>query len=160
MSNQTCACKSLLFQEGSSMVAILQQIQEQHNYLPEDLLKEVSQKTGVPLIEIYRVATFYKSFSLTPKGRHKVVACSGTACHLRGSERITSEISRLLGVQPGDTTADGIYTLEKVNCLGACALAPLLVIDGRYHANLTPGGAAKIISRHRDERSAKQAGVF
>ena len=159
MSNQACACKSLLFQDGSSIVAILQQIQEQHNYLPEDALKEVSRKTGVPLIEIYRVATFYKSFSLTPKGRHKVVACSGTACHLRGSERITGEISRILGVQPGATTADGIYTLEKVNCLGACALAPLVVIDGRYHANLTPGEAGKIICRHRDERSAKQAGI-
>jgi NADH:ubiquinone oxidoreductase subunit E len=86
---------------NGSVVALLQEIQERYNYLPEEILRKVAREKNIPLIDIYSVATFYKAFSLTPKGKHKIVTCSGTACHVRGSEKVTREISRLLGVEPG-----------------------------------------------------------
>ncbi len=121
-----------------SLVTMLHQIQETYNYLPENVLRELAKEKNIPLVDLYRVATFYSLFSLTPKGKHKILTCTGTACHVRGSEKVTEEISRVLGIQPGETTEDGEYSLEAVNCLGACALAPLVVVDEQYHANMTP----------------------
>jgi NADH-quinone oxidoreductase subunit E len=134
-------------QNGISLISQLQQIQQEHGWLPEPELRRLSAATGEPLIEIYRVATFYKSFSLAPRGRHRVTACCGTACHVRGSAGVTREISKLLGVKPGGTSADGRYSLETVNCLGACALAPLVVVDGEYHGNITPAGTRKLLKK-------------
>ena len=137
--------KKFINKNGKSLVALLQDIQEQYNYLPEDVLRDVAAKQNLSLMDIYSVATFYKSFTLYPRGRHQVVTCSGTACHVRGSEKVTHEISRMLGIKPGETTADGEYSLESVNCLGACALAPLLVVDGEYHGNVTAARAVVVL---------------
>jgi len=123
---------------GISIVTLLQAIQDKYNYLPEELLARAAEEMKVPLIDIYSVATFYKSFSLVPRGRQQIVTCMGTACHVRGSEKVTEEISRVLNVERGSTTADGEYSLECVNCLGACALAPLVIVDGRHYGHMTP----------------------
>jgi NADH:ubiquinone oxidoreductase subunit E len=137
--------KKFINKNGQSLVALLQDVQEQYNYLPEDVLREVAATQNLSLMDIYSVATFYKSFTLHPRGRHQVVTCSGTACHVRGSEMVTHEISRVLGIKPGETTEDGEYSLESVNCLGACALAPLMVVDGEYHGNVTAARAVAVL---------------
>ena len=139
--------KVLNGRNGESLVALLQQVQEQYDHLPEHVLREIARERNLSLMDIYSVATFYKSFSLRPRGRHKIVVCSGTACHVRGSEKVTQELSRRLGVKPGETTEDGEYSLETVNCLGACALAPLVVVDGEYHGNMTAARVATLIKQ-------------
>jgi NADH:ubiquinone oxidoreductase subunit E len=137
--------KSLVKQQEGSLVSLLQEIQDIYGYLPEDVLREVARGRNIPLIDVYSVATFYKAFSLKPKGKNRITACTGTACHVRGSQKVTEEISRSLGVQPGDTTADGLYSLETVSCLGACALAPLVLVNGESHGNMTPARAAGLL---------------
>lgn len=140
---------------GVSLIAALQQLQYDHGYLSETALRRLAGTSGVPLIEIFRVATFYKSFRLAPQGKHKITACCGTACHVRGSAGVTGEISKLLGVkQQGGTSPDGLYTLETVNCLGACALGPLVVMDGQYHAHMTPGKVKKLLGGRYQEAKA------
>jgi len=145
---------------GSSVVSLLQEVQEKYNYLPEEILREIAKERDIPLIDIYSVATFYKAFSLAPKGKHKIVTCSGTACHVRGSEKVAREISRVLGIEPGYTTKDGLYSLENVNCLGACALAPLVVVDGKYHGNVTPAKALELFKMYtvHEEEEKEEAG--
>ncbi len=123
---------------GVSTITLLQAIQEKYNYLPEEVLKRAAKEMNIPLIDLYSVATFYKSFSLVPRGKHEIVTCSGTACHVRGSEKVTEEISRTLGVDRDSTSNDGEYSLKCVNCVGACALAPLVIVDGQYHGHMTP----------------------
>lgn len=134
--------------QDGSLIAMMQQLQQEYGYLPEPVLREMARATGAPLIEIYRVATFYKSFSFAPRGEHLVTTCSGTACHVRGGAGVTREISKLLGVKPGCTSKDGRFTLETVNCLGACALAPLVVFDGEYHGNMTPANACRLFKNY------------
>lgn len=128
-----------------SLIAMLYAIQQHYNYLPEAVLRELAEKLDKPLIELYRVVTFYKLFSLEPRGRHRVVVCTGTACHIRGSEQIADEISRCLCVERGKTSADGEYSLDTVNCLGACAMGPLVEVDGEYHGNMTKKELSKIL---------------
>lgn len=152
--------KSFDSQNGESIVALLQQVQEQYNYLPEHVLRELARTGGLSLMEMYSVATFYKSFSLQPRGKHKVVVCTGTACHVQGSEKVTDELSRMLGIKPGETSPDGEYSLENVNCLGACALAPLLVVDGNYHGNMTVARVATIIKEQLRKDKGKTAEAF
>ncbi|MFA4971681.1 MAG: NAD(P)H-dependent oxidoreductase subunit E [bacterium] len=123
------------------LIGILQDVQKQYNYLPREALERVSQDLGVPLSRIYAVATFFKAFSLEPRGRHTCQVCMGTACHVRGAQRVLDEMERELGVSAGKTTADGAVTLETVNCVGCCALGPVAVVDGEYHGQLT---AAKV----------------
>lgn len=139
-------CEDFNGQYNGTVVSLLQQIQEKYNYLPEEILREVAREKNIPLIDIYSVATFYKAFSLNPKGKHKIVACTGTACHVRGSEKVIREISRRLDIEPGQTTKDGLYSLENVNCLGACALAPLVVIDGKFYANINSSKILEILN--------------
>ena len=145
------AWEDLIKNCGSSVISILHAVQEKYNYLPEKVMREVAHKTETPLIEIYRIATFYKYFSLAPKGKHKILTCSGTACHVRNSESVTQEISRLLDVEPDSTKEDGSYSLERVNCLGACALAPLIVIDDEYYGNMTPSKIQEVLCKHQEE---------
>jgi NADH:ubiquinone oxidoreductase subunit E len=120
--------------EEGALVQILQDINEEFNYLPENVLKYVSELLDVPLSQIYNVATFYNAFSLTPRGDHIIKVCSGTACHVRGSSKVLGEIERALKIKSGETTSDLKFTLETVNCLGACALGPVVVVDGEYHS--------------------------
>jgi len=145
---------------GQSLLALLQDLQQRYNYLPEESLREIAQKHNLSLMEIYSVATFYKSFSLRPRGRHKIVVCSGTACHVRGSEKVADELSRIFNLQPGDTAEDGEYSLETVNCLGACALAPLVVVDGEYHGNMTAAIAATLFKERLKKMKEYSAESF
>jgi len=119
-----------------SLMAVLEEIQARYRYLPKDALILVSERMGVPLSQTYSVATFYNAFSLEPKGRHVVNVCLGTACVVRGSKKVLERISDRLGIEPGETTEDGEFTLETVNCLGACALGPIVVVDGAYSGQM------------------------
>jgi NADH-quinone oxidoreductase subunit E len=122
----------------AQLIPILQDMQTMENYLPRDALEVISQKLNIPLVRIYSVATFYKAFSLEPRGKHIIQVCMGTACHVRGAPRILDKMVRDLKIQPGKTTKDMEFTLETVNCLGACALGPIVVVDGEYHGQMNP----------------------
>jgi NADH-quinone oxidoreductase subunit E len=128
---------------------MLQDIQGRFGYLPGDALNQVAEATGRPLVDIYGVATFYRSFSLKPRGKHLCSVCLGTACHVRGGQVIADEFGRQLGIAPGETTPDREFTLETVNCLGACALGPIVVMDGHYFSNVSPVKVREIIAQTR-----------
>jgi len=119
-----------------SLVSILQDLQAEYNYLPKEVLTQVSQSLDVPLSQVYSVATFFKAFSLKPRGRHLINVCLGTACHVRGATKVLESIERELNIKAGGTTEDLRYTLETVNCVGACALGPIVVIDGKYSGQM------------------------
>jgi NADH:ubiquinone oxidoreductase subunit E len=119
------------------LIEVLHDMQQSCSYLPEEALILVSKRLNVPLIEVFRVANFYKAFKLTPQGRHLLTLCVGTACHVRGADKLLDEVSGQLGIKPGETTADGEITLETVNCLGACALGPVAILDGTLHAHMS-----------------------
>ena len=123
--------------DKSALIQILLEIQKQNRWLPRETLMLVSQKLVVPLSQVYRVATFYKAFSLIPQGRHLFTVCMGTACHVRGSPRLLDRVEDTLKIKPEETSKDQKFTLETVNCLGCCALGPVMVIDGEYHSNPT-----------------------
>ena len=136
------------------LIEVLQDMQAQFQYLPEDGLHIVAERLGVPLIEVFQIATFYKAFSLTPRGRHLLTICMGTACHVRGAPRLLDTAAGQLNVSPGETTADRVFTLERVNCLGCCALGPVAVLDGVYRDHITPGTLHKLINavRKKDKK--------
>jgi len=131
------------------LVESLQDIQQAEGYLSQDSMCAVSDRLRVPLIEVYRVANFYRAFSLKPRGRHVITVCAGTACHVRGAPRMLDEVAGQLAVQPGETTDDGLFTVETVNCLGACALGPVVVVDGVYHHHMTPAKLRKLVAKLR-----------
>jgi len=131
----------------SSLMPILQDIQEEFNYLPRQALKCVSSNMNIPLSRIYNVVTFYKAFSLVPRGRHGISVCVGTACHVRGAGKILENLERRLDIKAGETTADRKFTLNSVNCLGACALGPVMVIDGEYFGKVTPDKVGSILEK-------------
>ncbi len=118
------------------LVSLLQDIQAEFNYLPYDIIVRISQNLNIPLIQVLGVATFFKSFSLEPRGRHVVTVCLGTACHVRKGQRLVDVIERDFGIKPGETTEDMRFTLETVNCLGCCAIGPVAVIDGKYYSKM------------------------
>lgn len=120
--------------DKSALIQVLLDIQRRNNWLPKDALTLVSQKLGVPLTQVYHVATFYKAFSLVPKGRHTCVVCLGTACHVRGAPRLLDKVTEILKIRPGETSRDLRFSLNTVNCLGCCALGPVMVVDGEYHS--------------------------
>ncbi len=128
-----------------NVISILEDIQHHYRYLPEEALKTVAEETGRSHVDIYGVATFYKSFSLTPKGKHLISVCMGTACHVRGGVAIAEEFERQLNIKAGQTTSDKEFTLETVNCLGACALGPIVVVNGYYYSNVSRTNVKKII---------------
>ena len=130
------------------LIAILQDIQDEFGYLPQDALCRVAERLCVPLIQVYGVATFFKAFSLKPRGRHVVTVCMGTACYVRGAPAVLEELKRVLGIEPGETTDDMEFTLETVNCLGACALGPVVVVDDEYHEKVTPGKVKAILRKY------------
>ena len=128
------------------LVPILQDVQAQYNYLPKDKLLEVAEELSIAHSLVFSVATFYKAFSLEPRGRHIVSVCLGTACHVRGAPRILDTLVRTLKLKAGTTAADGSATLETVNCVGACALGPIVIVDGEYHGQMTLTKTEKVIT--------------
>lgn len=133
--------------ERGDLISILEEIQGKYSYLPEEALKVVADGTGRSLVDIYGVATFYKWFSLKPRGKHLLSCCVGTACHVRGAPKVAEAFQRELGVKPGDTTPDKEFTLETVNCLGACALGPIVVSDGHYFPNTNSSKVKSILQK-------------
>lgn len=124
------------YHDRGMLVSILQDVQAEHGYLPKEALAQVSQGLDIPLTQVYSVATFFKAFSLKPRGRHLINVCLGTACHVRGAVRVLDEIKRQLGISEGETTKSLKYTLETVNCVGACALGPIVIVDGKYSGQM------------------------
>jgi NADH-quinone oxidoreductase subunit E len=131
-----------------ALISILQDIQRLENYLPPETLGYVSKKLEVPLTRLHHIATFFKSFSLEPRGRHIIKVCLGTACHLSGAVQAQEQIERALSIGDGETTQDMMFSLETVNCLGTCALAPVTMVDEEYYGEVTPGGVEKILSHY------------
>ena len=129
--------------EASSLIQVLLEIQSENHWLPKEALERVASKLQVPMSRILHIATFYKAFSLVPKGRHEVHVCMGTACHVRGADRILDTLEARTGILPGETDLELKFSLETVNCLGCCALGPVMVVDGKTHGKLTPADAAE-----------------
>jgi len=127
------------------LIHVLQDLQEEFDYLPRPALERVAERLEVPLAEVLRVATFYAAFSLEPRGEHIITVCMGTACHVRGARAVLERLQETLKVQAGRTTEDGKFTLETVNCLGACALGPLISVDGQYHGKMTSGKVQSVL---------------
>ena len=134
---------------AGNLIAVLQEIQDRDHYLSEPALRDVSNKLGIPFIDAYSVATFFRAFSLKPRGKHVCTVCVGTACHVRGAQGILDKLVDRLGVAPGETTRDGDYTLETVNCLGCCAIGPIVVKDGKYFGEMSQSRVDVILNGHR-----------
>jgi NADH:ubiquinone oxidoreductase subunit E len=134
---------------SADLIPVLQDIQDSFNYLPKDELKVVAERLDIPLTRIYSVATFYKMFSLVPKGKHVCRVCLGTTCHLKGGQRLAESVSHRLGVDIGYTTKDMNFTLETVGCLGSCAQAPVMMIDDTYFARVTVDKVPKILKPYQ-----------
>ena len=135
------------------LISILDDIQEHYGYLPEDVLRELSKELEIPLRDIYGVATFYKAFKLHPRGKHLITVCLGTTCHVRGGPRVLEEFERALNIKAGETTKDLQFTLETVNCLGACALGPVVVVDGKYYGKMNPAKVKSLLKKFlREEK--------
>ena len=133
----------------SALIAILQEIQDKYRYLPKKSLLLVSEMLGLPISQTYSVATFYNAFSLTPKGEHQISLCLGTACHVKGGERILEKIARELGMESAGTSKDLQFTLEPVRCLGCCSLAPVMRIDDDTYGRLTQERIPKILKNYK-----------
>ncbi len=131
--------------ERRSLIMVLQEVQRELRYLPRAALEHVATALGVPRSHVYQLATFYRAFSLKPRGKHICTVCLGTACHVRGAPRIVEHIERKSGIKAAETTPDLRLTLETVNCVGACALGPLVIIDGEYHGNVSLSGVDKLL---------------
>jgi NADH-quinone oxidoreductase subunit E len=134
--------------EASSLIQVLLDIQRENHWLPKDALERVAERLRVPMSRIRHIATFYKAFSLVPKGRHEVHVCMGTACHVRGASRILDKLKDVTGIEPGETDLDLKFSLETVNCLGCCALGPVMVVDGKTHGKLSPSHASDVMKSY------------
>jgi len=133
--------------EESALITILQEIENLYGYLPAWALRLVSEKLNVPMIQVYGVASFYKAFHLTQHGKHLIRVCLGTACHVKGGHRVIEELERKLNVEVGETTKDLNFTLERVNCLGCCALGPIVMIDENYYGHMSPAKLGSLIKQ-------------
>ncbi|MCX7974154.1 MAG: NAD(P)H-dependent oxidoreductase subunit E [Candidatus Aminicenantes bacterium] len=131
--------------QKKALITILQEIQNVYHYLPEPVLRLVSKKLNLPLIDVISVATFYRAFSLKPRGRHQITVCLGTACHVRGGFKVLEEFEKQLNLKAGETSPDNQFTLETVNCLGCCAIGPVVVVDGNYYAQTTTRKVSRIL---------------
>jgi len=134
--------------ERGSLIGLLQDMHEEFGYLPEEYLREASRRLNIPLSRFYSLVTFYSTFRLEPIGKHHVCACVGTACHVRGAPLIVDTIERELNIKAGETSADGEYTLDVVNCVGACALGPLVTVDGEFHGKMTQKSVKKLMKKN------------
>lgn len=142
--------------DNGMLIPMLQDLQTECGYLPPDKLRGLSDALEVPLTRIFGVATFYSSFRLAPKGQHDITLCMGTVCHLKGAGRISDEICREYNIEPGGTTEDRVFTYQPVNCVGACALAPVMIVDGKYYDGVTPKSALKIIREFYKDAETSQ----
>ena len=136
-------------QPKGNLIAILHEIQNKYNYLPEEELRYVSKKTGVALSQVYSIATFYNRFSLKPKGKHQICVCLGTACHVKGAQKVMDALERSLEIGEGETTDNLEFSLEAVRCIGACSLAPAVVIDDEAYREMTPKKMTKTLKRFK-----------
>lgn len=136
--------------DNSWLIMVLQDVQEEYNYLPHSALERVAEKLDISLSRVYNVATFYSSLSLTERGKHLIMVCDGTACHLRGFANLRDEIGRQLGITLGQTTKDKMFTLEMVACLGACALAPVMSVDGKCYGKMNQEKLSAILDFYRE----------
>ena len=134
--------------DKSVLVDILHDIQAENGYLPREFLEEISRGLGVPLSRVYSVATFFKAFSLKPRGRHLINVCLGTACHVRGTDKVLEQMEQELGIKKGENTLDLKFTLETVNCVGACALGPMVIIGEDYHGEMTPDKVNSVLQSY------------
>jgi NADH-quinone oxidoreductase subunit E len=134
-------------EKRTALISILHDIQDRHNHLPEGAMRKVALRLKMDLNDIYGVATFYKSFSLTPKGKHSVTLCLGTACHVRGGPKILRELKKQLNIEPGQTTADKQFSLNVVNCLGVCAIGPVMLVDRKFYGEMNSIKARRIIEK-------------
>ena len=130
-------------------LSILQDVQREFNYIPEEALPLIKEHVGISEGSLYAIATFYKALSLKPKGKHIIKLCDGTACHMRGASNLVGEIQRQLGIMPGERTEDGQFSLELVNCVGSCALAPVMIVDETYYSKVTMDGLSGILDAHK-----------
>lgn len=150
--------------QGDGLISVLEEIQAKYSYLPAEALKLVAERTGRSAVDVYGVATFYRSFSLKPRGKHLCSVCLGTACHVRGAPAVAQEFKQQLGVGPGETTPDREFSLETVNCLGACALGPVVVVDGHYFSNVRSSRVKQILNDTRagldDAEKSAELGDF
>jgi NADH-quinone oxidoreductase subunit E len=139
--------------ERRALIPSLLAIQDKFHYLPADALERVAERMSIPSIQVHQVAEFYKAFSLEERGRHIITVCLGTACHVKGGNRLVDHVSRILEIEPGDTTKDMLFTLEAVNCLGTCAIAPVMTVDGKYYGNLAASKVENILNLYREEEA-------
>jgi len=133
-------------------LAILQDLQRKFGYVPREALEAVSVYLGIKLSALYSMVTFFRALSLKPRGKHFIRVCDGTACHIRRAPVLLDSLKRSLGIKPGETTADGLFTLETVNCLGACAIAPVMVVDEKYHSKVKPDQVDEILKTYRGKK--------
>jgi len=131
--------------QPGQLIEVLQDVQDNYGYISEEAMQTVSQGLGVPLMEVFRVASFYTAFRLIPSGKNVLIMCTGTACHVRGARLLLDQAAGQLGVKSGEVTPDGLFSVEHVNCLGACALGPIVSENGSYHHHMTPGKLRKLI---------------
>ena len=125
-------------EEQGALIQILLDVHQEYNWVLPEAAKLISDRMDIPITQVYRVASFYKALSLTPRGKHLVKVCLGTACHVRGGVGVMDRVSQIMGIEDGDTTKDGRFTVERVNCLGCCALGPIMTVDGEYYGKMIP----------------------
>ncbi|MBW1766071.1 MAG: NAD(P)H-dependent oxidoreductase subunit E [Deltaproteobacteria bacterium] len=134
--------------DSGSLIQVLLEIQRENRWLPNEALEKVGKKLKVPLNRIQHIITFYKAFSLVPKGRHEVHVCTGTACHVRGAPRLLDSVQDLIGIRPGETDLDLKFSLETVSCVGCCALGPVMIVDGEYHGKMAPAKSEEVLKNY------------
>ena len=136
--------------EKTPLMMNLSDIQKEYGYIPLEVQEIVSQRTGVSVAEIYGVVTFYSFFSLQPKGKYVIGVCMGTACYVKGAQQIIDKFSEIIGIKPGETSADGLFTLDALRCIGACGIAPAVTINGKVYPKLTVDVVPKIVQEYKD----------
>jgi NADH-quinone oxidoreductase subunit E len=134
--------------DASSLIQILLEIQRENRWLPKEALERVAGRLDVPFSRIQHIVTFYKAFSLVPKGRHEIHVCTGTACHVRGAPRLLNSVQDLIGISPGETDTDLKFSLETVGCVGCCALGPVMIVDGEYHGKMAPAQSEDVLKKY------------
>ena len=141
--------------ENTPLMMILSDIQNEYGYIPLEVQEIVSEETGIPVAEIYGVVTFYSFFSITPKGKYVIGCCLGTACYVKGAQQVIDKFSEILGIKAGETTADGLFTLDALRCIGACGIAPAVSINGKVYPKVSVDAVAGIVAEYKNKETAK-----